>query len=145
MQIDGKPMGTSSVTRGLARHRRNQDANAKAASEKAGHPKMPETHDGAGSTHDHGGEEGGHEEIQKVVGEHGPAHTVEVKKEGEHHTVHSTHEDGHKHTSKGHPSASHVGTHISTAAGSGGEEGQSDEGMDDNGAESLQAMGVGGE
>ena len=136
-------MGTSSVTRGLARHRRNQESSAKAASDKAGHPKMPET-DGAGSTHDHGGQEGGHEEIQKVHAEHGPAHSVEVKKEGEHHTVHTTHEDGHTHTSKGHPSVAHVGEHIQQAAGMGGDEGQ-DEGEEHSGAEGLEAMGVGAE
>lgn len=144
--IDGKPMGTSSVGRSLARHRRKQSDSAKEASDKAAHPKMPEpAAGGSNSEHDHGGEEGGHEVIQQVHSEHGPAHTVEVKKEGEHHTVHTTHEDGHEHTSKGHPSVSHVGAHVSHAAGMGGEEGQSEDGENSNeyGAGGLEAMGVG--
>jgi hypothetical protein len=148
MNVDGHSMGTSSVTRGLARHRRGQESSAKQASDKAAHPKMPEPGgDGAGSTHDHAGQEGGHEEIQKVVAEHGPAQTVEVKHDGEHHTVRTTHEDGHQHESKGHPSVSHVHEHIGHSIGAGGDEGQPPtEGESENsGAGGLEAMMGGGE
>ena len=40
---------------------------------------------------------------ESVVAEHGPAQQTQIVKEpDESHTVHSTHEDGHKHKSKGH-------------------------------------------
>jgi hypothetical protein len=143
MQIDGQSMGTSSVSRGLARHRLSQSKKAKSASDKAGHPEMPGA-GGSRSNHDHAGEEGGHEVIQQIHSEHGPAHTVEVKKEGEHHSVKTTHEDGHEHMSKGHPSVSHVGEHVMAASGGGGDEGQSDEMAEDGGANSgIEAMGLG--
>jgi hypothetical protein len=144
MEINGKPTGTSSVSRGLARHRMKQSSSAKEASDKAAHPEMPEAGGGgASSMHDHNGEEGGHEEIQKVHAEHGPAHTVETKKEGEHHSVKTTHEDGHSHESKGHPSVSHVHEHIGQSIGAGGAEGQPE--GEEEGADSLQEMGMSAE
>lgn len=70
----------------------------------------------ADSEHDHMGEEGGHEEIQNVVSEHGPADSHEHTMEGEQHTVVS-HHGGHTHTSKGHPSSEHAHAHIGHAMG----------------------------
>jgi len=48
-------------------------------------------------------EQGG-EDAHSVVAQHGPAHTTQIeksKKDGSH-SVHSHHEDGHKHSSHGH-------------------------------------------
>ena len=41
MEINGRHMGTSSVSRGLARHRMAMNKGAKEASDKAGKPEMP--------------------------------------------------------------------------------------------------------
>ena len=138
MEIEGKNYGTSSVTKGLARHRMASKPQEPAAG--GGNEDMG----GGASDQDHGGEEGGHEVIQQVQSEHGPAHTVETKKEGEHHTVATTHEDGHKHTSKGHPSVAHVHEHIGHAIGKGQEEAPAEH-MESDGGSSLEAMGVGAE
>ena len=147
MEINGRHMGTSSVSRGLARHRMAMNKSAKDANDKAGHPAMPEAGgDGASSMHDHGGEAGDHEVIQQVHDEHGPATSVEVSKEGEHHTVKSTHEDGHEHTSKGHPSVGHVAEHVAHAAGEGGDEGESaGESSSEGAGGEMEEMGLGGE
>lgn len=144
MEINGKSMGTSSVSRGLARHRMQMNKSAKDSSDKAAKPEMPEAGgDGASSMHDHGGEAGSHEAIQQVHDEHGPATSVEVSKEGEHHTVKTKHEDGHTHTSKGHPSVAHVGEHIAAATGEGGDEGESESESSAEGAGGLEEMGLG--
>jgi hypothetical protein len=122
------------------------DKGAKKASDKAGKPEMPEG-EGASSMHDHGGEAGGHEVIQQMHDEHGPATQAEVKPEGESHTVKTTHEDGHTHTSKGHPSIAHVAEHIGYsvgAGGDGGEQGEEDTGSGADGG-SIEEMGLGGE
>ena len=147
MEINGQHMGTSSVSRGLARHRMSQDNKAKQASDKAAHPKMPMEGENGGShsEHDHAGESGGHEMIQQVHSEHGPAHTVETKKDGEHHTVTTTHEDGHMHASHGHPSVQHVSEHIGHSAGGGGEPGPTEGNEPPAGADGLEAMGLGGD
>lgn len=117
---------------------------AKDSSDKAGAAKMPEG-EGASSMHDHGGEAGGHEAIQQVHDEHGPAKSVEVSKEGEHHTVKTTHEDGHTHTSKGHPSAAHVAEHMDIASGGGGgDEGESEgENSSEGAGGEMEEMGLG--
>jgi hypothetical protein len=145
VEIEGKNYGTSSITKGLARHRMAQGQKAKEASDKAGHPVMPNEGGGGGSVsnHDHGGEPGGHEVIQQVHDEHGPAHTVEVRKEGEHHTVKTTHEDGHEHTSKGHPTVEHVHGHIGASIGKGEEQAHQEPDGDESSG-SLEAMGLGG-
>ncbi len=148
MEVDGKHMGTSSIGRGLARHRMQQSQGAKKSSDKAAHPEMPggEGGEGKSSMHDHGGEEGQHDVIQQVHDDHGPATSVEVSKEGEHHTVKTTHEDGHEHTSKGHPSASHVHEHMGYSIGAGGGEGQSEgESSPEEGANATEDMGLGAE
>jgi hypothetical protein len=139
-------MGTSSVGRGLARHRMAQDKAAKDSSDKAA--SAPKGEDGGKtSMHDHAGEAGSHEVIHSVVAEHGPATTSEMKQEGAHHTVKTTHEDGHEHTSKGHPSVAHAAEHMKIAAGDseGGDEGKTDagEGSENEGAGGLQDMGLG--
>lgn len=142
MEIDGKSYGTSSVTKGLARHRM---AERDAAGPKKDGESAPGSKEGASnSQHDHGGEAGGHEVIQQVHSEHGPAHKVEVKHDGKNHTVTTHHEDGHTHTSSGHPHAAHVAEHLSHATGQGGESDQV-EGESEDGANSLAAMGVGGD
>lgn len=141
MQIDGKDYGTSSVTKGLARHRMAQKGGGD--EKKAAEPEMPKG-EGAASEHDHGGQEGGHEVIQQVQQEHGPAQGVEVSKEGEHHSVTTHHEDGHTHKSKGHPSAQHVHEHLGHAVGSPPSEPPAEvEGAQGYG--SLESMGLGGE
>lgn len=145
MKIDGNDYGTSSVSKGLARHKMAKGA--KESSDKAAHPQMPNEDGGggeAGSQHDHAGQEGGHEAIQQAVTEHGPAKSVEVSKEGENHTVKTMHEDGHSHESKGHPTVSHVHEHIGHAAGN-EQAGHEDMGEGAEGADSLSAMGIGGE
>jgi uncharacterized protein len=51
------------------------------------------------------GDEGGEQPIEDVVAQHGPAHATHIQKdEGEDgsYSVHSEHEDGHKHSSHGH-------------------------------------------
>ena len=147
MEINGRHMGTSSVSRGLARHRMAMNKGAKEASDKAGKPEMPGGDgEGASSMHDHGGEAGGHEVIQQVHDEHGPATSVEVSKEGEHHTVKTTHEDGHTHTSKGHPTPAHVSEHIAAATGGGGGETESvGEDSSEGAGGEMEEMGLGGE
>lgn len=132
MQVDGKSYGTSSVTKSLARHKMAQSKGDDKPKEMA--------QEGEGSMEDHQGQEGGHEAIQKTVSEHGPANTVETAKEGEHHTVKTTHEDGHKHTSKGHPSVKHVGEHIGHAAGTSESDPAEASGME---PDAMSAMGVG--
>lgn len=138
MEIDGKGYGTSSVTKGLARHRLAQRGKEPAG----GGGEEPQAAEGH-SMHDHGGQEGGHEAIQQVHEEHGPATKVEVKHDGEHHHVTTTHEDGHVHESKGHPSVAHVHEHIGHSIGTGGAE-QHSEPDGDEGAGALEAMGVSG-
>jgi hypothetical protein len=137
-------MGTSSVGRGLARHRMAQDKAAKESSDKV--PAAAKGEDGGKtSMHDHGGKEGDHSAVSDIVSAHGPATASEMKQEGEHHTVKTTHEDGHEHTSKGHPSVAHAAEHMSIAAGQGGDGGQTDEGegSEHEGAGGLQDMGLG--
>jgi hypothetical protein len=64
--------------------------------------------------------------IHEVVKEHGPAHKTEIEKEGESYSVHSHHEDGHKHTSEGH-SLHEAHDHSMMAHGeAGGMEGEPD-------------------
>ena len=142
MLIDGKDYGTSSVSKGLARHRLAHGQKAKEASDKAGHPVIPTEGEGK-SAHDHQGQEGGHEVIQQVHDEHGPASKVEVKNDGEHHAITTTHEDGHEHTSSGHPSVAHVHEHIGHAAGASADK-ASDHGeaepAGEEGGDSISAM-----
>ena len=122
MLIDGKDYGTSSVGKGLSRHKLAQQHKdkSKEASDKAGHPAMPEvagSDAGDHSSHDHAGQEGGHEAIQQVAKEHGPAAKITTTPSEEGHAVETQHEDGHTHSSVGHPSAKHVAEHIGHAAG----------------------------
>lgn len=141
-QFDGKSYGTSSVTKGLARHRM---AERDAAGPKKDGESAPGSKEGASnSQHDHGGEAGGHEVIQQVHSEHGPAHKVTVEHDGKNHAVTTHHEDGHMHKSSGHPTADHVHAHLGHAVGKGGEADQS-EGAESEGESSLEAMGVGAE
>jgi hypothetical protein len=67
---------------------------------------------------EHDGADGGEETpIHQVVDEHGPAHTTTIKKTGETYSVHSHHEDGTKHMSKGHSSAHEAHQHSMQAMG----------------------------
>jgi len=140
MEIDGKSYGTSSVTKGLARHRRAQ-AEKPGGGGGAG-PEMADAAEGH-SMHDHGGQDGGHEAIQQVHSEHGPATKAEVKHDGTAHHVTTTHESGHVHESKGHPSVEHVHAHLGHAVGAAADE-QHGEPDGDEGSGALEAMGVGG-
>ena len=135
MDIDGKNYGTSSVTKGLARHRHAQAQKPQAG---GGGSEMADQAEGH-SMHDHGGEEGGHEAIQQVHGEHGPADKVEVAHDGQHHTVTTTH-GGHVHESKGHPSVEHVHAHIGHAIGDSDESAHAEPDGDES--DSLEKMGV---
>lgn len=135
MQVDGNDYGSRSVTKSLARHK----LSSKHASDKAASPDMPSENSGH-SMHDHAGEAGGHEEIQKVAAEHGPAQKGEMKHDGEHHSVTTTHEDGHVHESKGHPSLAHAHEHIGHSMGNEGEPEMSGGGSD--GGASLEGMGI---
>lgn len=117
MKIDGRSFGTSSVTKGLARKRleeargKSQDADKDVvAASNAGI-------DAATSEHDHAGEDATHDVIKGVVAEHGPSKSAEVRPDGEYHSVHTVHEDGHKHASHGHPHIPHVAEHLAHAAG----------------------------
>lgn len=67
----------------------------------------------SGGTH----EPSGHDEIKQVVGEHGPAHTVQIKHdhEGQHSTVTSHHEDGYKHTAEHEGEDHHAMAHAHAA------------------------------
>lgn len=125
--VNGKSYGSSSVTRSLARHRLAEGAGEKS---KEAERKVVSTSDkaidAATSEHDHAGEDASHDVIKGVVAEHGPSNKAEVKADGEFHSVHTTHEDGHKHTSHGHPHLPHVAEHLAHAAGAEGDA-QSDE------------------
>ena len=136
MEIDGKSYGTSSVTKGLARHRHAQ---SKQQPQGAGAEEKPAAE--GKSMHDHQGQEGPHEEIQKVQQEHGPADKAEVSHDGSSHTVTTTH-GSHVHESKGHPSVGHVSAHLGHASGTGGAE-PSGESAAGEGGSSLEAMGIG--
>lgn len=142
MKIEGKDYRTRSITKGLARHRMATRDAAKDSSDKAGDPEIPASGAGSQSDHDHGGQDGTHEVIQQIHSEHGPAKQVSVTQEGEHHSVETTHEDGHKHSSKGHPSAAHVHAHLGHAIGADPDAAtESSETVPDD--EGLEAMGLG--
>ncbi len=66
-------------------------------------------------------EEGGHDEIKQVVAEHGQAHTIHIEHdhEGQHSTVTSHHEDGHKHVAH-HDGEDHAAMAHAHAAHAGG-------------------------
>lgn len=134
MQIsDGKNTRSyagQSVQRNLARFRGDTRGESGAAKEVGS--KIDSHMDGK-SEHDHMGEEGGHEDIQAIAKEHGPAKKIEVKHEEStgHHHVTSHHEDGHVHESAGHPSVEHTRDHISASLGEAPEQtNDEDMGMD---------------
>jgi len=66
-------------------------------------------------------ETSGHDEIKKIAAEHGPAHTIHIEHDhdGQHSTVTSHHEDGHKHTAE-YDGADHAATAHAHAAHAGG-------------------------
>lgn len=68
---------------------------------------------------DHGGEDGPHTDITKVVALHGPATHSHYTGGGGAHTVISHHADGHTHISTGHPSFGHAMEHMGVAHGAG--------------------------
>ena len=84
------------------------------------------------------GRTGEEEPIESVVKEHGPAHTKKIEKaEGEEtYSVHSEHEDGHKHSSHGHDLEA---AHHHSMKAHGGEGMEDEEGEDEEG-ESMPAM-----
>ena len=119
--INGKSYGGGgSITKALARHRLSEGK--KGPGEKVAEKAHEVATAGSKSESHHDGEEGSHEEIQKVAAEHGPATKVTVEHDGQNHTVHTTHKDGHNHSSHGHPSPQHVADHISAASGAGEEQ-----------------------
>ena len=140
MQIDGKDYGTSSVTRGLARKRLAEagDKSNKKLDEKSKEAEKNVVSansaaiDAANSEHDHAGDDAPHDVIKGVVAEHGPAKNAEVMPDGEYHSVHTTHEDGHKHASHGHPHLPHVAEHLAHAAGAQDSDSPSQEPKDDD-------------
>jgi hypothetical protein len=142
--IDGKY--SHSISQGLSR--RSEGIKSKAAEESKKVPESIHTKGdaSASSQHDHEGQEGPHDVIKGVFDKHGPAEKTEVKHDGGagHHTVHTTHEDGHSHESKGHPSVGHVSEHLAAAVG---KEGSPVTGEADQSAEKspLSAMGMGAE
>lgn len=72
---------------------------------------------------------GEEEPIESVVEAHGPAHKTEIEKsedEGDEYSVHSHHEDGHKHSSHGH-SLEEAHEHSMKAHGAEGMEGEEPE------------------
>jgi hypothetical protein len=146
--IDGKY--SHSISQGLSR--RSADMKSKASEEskkvpESVHTKADQPKDSEGATsHDHEGMEGEHDVIKGIFAKHGPAEKTEVKHDGGagHHTVKTTHEDGHEHESKGHPSVGHVSEHLAAAVG---KEGSPVTGEADQSAEKspLSAMGMGAE
>ena len=140
--IDGKY--THSISQGLSR--RSADIKSKASEESKKVPESVHTKDSEGATsHDHEGMEGEHDVIKGIFTKHGPAEKTEVKHDSTagHHTVHTTHEDGHEHESKGHPSVGHVSEHLAAATG---KEGSPVTGEADMSEKSpLAAMGMGAE
>lgn len=146
MQIsDGKHTKSyagQSVQRNLARFRGDTRNESQAAKEVGS---AIDSHMDGTSAHDHAGEEGGHEDIQAIAREHGPAKKIEVKHDESsgHHHVTSHHEDGHVHESAGHPSVAHVRDHISASMGEGQEpEDGMDAGNDESGDIGDGALGA---
>ena len=83
--------------------------------------------------------EGEEEPIEDVVKAHGPAHTSKIEKsddEEEKYSVHSEHEDGHKHSSHGH-SLEEAHHHSMKAHGG---EGMGDEEHEPEGEEEGESM-----
>jgi hypothetical protein len=68
----------------------------------------------------HGGEDGDHSVIKKIVQQHGPATGHKHFPNEEIHNVVTHHADGHTHVSEGHPSFSHAHEHIGIAHGMAG-------------------------
>jgi hypothetical protein len=134
MKVDGNDYGSRSVGRSLARHRLAQGDKAKAASDKAGHPKMP------GMENTGGGPE--NEDPQSVVAAHGPAKSIHIEHGENEHTVHSKHEDGHEHHSS-HGSAKEAHDHASQLAGVEDEGYSEPTGGEEEESSPLQAMGLG--
>lgn len=66
---------------------------------------------------DHNGEAGPHNDIQKVVSQHGPAVSSIYSHGGGAHHIISIHSDGHQHISTGHPNFGHAMEHLGIAHG----------------------------
>lgn len=75
------------------------------------------------------GEQHGEQEAHEAVAEHGPAHTTQIAKKGDSHSVTSHHEDGHKHVSHGHDIES---AHKHSMAMHGHDEDQQQQGDNEN-------------
>lgn len=90
----------------------------------------------AAESHGEGDEKEPHEKIKKVVEEHGPAEEAKVVKHGaEKHSIHTTHESGHKHSSHDHDTQS-MHEHLDHAFGRGSEKKEAKD--NEPGAESMQ-------
>jgi hypothetical protein len=84
--------------------------------------------------------EGSEEPIEEIVKAHGPAHETHIEKsedQGDEYSVHSTHEDGHKHSSHGHDLES---AHHHSMIAHGGEGMEEEPGEEEEG-EAMPSMG----